>query len=112
MEKPKHLGPVPSGSGVVHRSSENMFPLIVSQQSSGLTQRQFCEEQGIAPHIFSYWLRKYRESHNLDTGFLPLRVSEGKVSTLIRLELSSGHRLELSDQVSASWVAALLGELG
>jgi hypothetical protein len=40
---------------------EKMFSSIVSWQSSDLSQKEWCRQQGITYHIFHYWYRKYRE---------------------------------------------------
>ena len=44
------------------RKAEEMFTLVEQWQSSGQTQNLFCQEQGIKPGTFAYWLRKKRQS--------------------------------------------------
>ena len=40
---------------------EQMFASIASWQSSELSQKEWCQKQGITYHVFHYWYRKYRE---------------------------------------------------
>jgi len=47
---------------------EKMFASIASWLSSDLSQKQWCQDQGITYHIFHYWYRKYRDEHPESTG--------------------------------------------
>jgi hypothetical protein len=47
---------------------EQMFASIASWQSTELSQKQWCLQQGITYHIFHYWYRKYRDEHPLSAG--------------------------------------------
>lgn len=38
---------------------------LLQWAQSGLTQRQFCREQGLFPHAFTWWKAKYRDELNL-----------------------------------------------
>jgi len=42
---------------------QQMFASIVSWQSSELSQKEWCRQQGISYHIFHYWYRKDRDGH-------------------------------------------------
>ena len=42
---------------------EQMFASITSWQTSDLTQKEWCRQQGVAYHIFHYWYRKYRDEY-------------------------------------------------
>lgn len=50
----------------VRRTADQMFPLVERYQSSGQTQKSFCEQEGINMGTFQYWLRKYREQNSSD----------------------------------------------
>ncbi len=43
------------------------------QQESGLTVREFCSNEGIAPATFYYWLKKLQKEKQTK-GFIPLVV--------------------------------------
>lgn len=50
--------------GHTRRTSDQMFPLVESYESSGQLQKEFCEHHEINIGTFQYWLKKYREEHS------------------------------------------------
>ena len=46
-----------------HRKS--MFSLIEGWQQSGVSQKAFCEQHRIAPHVFYYWYKCYRAQNDV-----------------------------------------------
>jgi hypothetical protein len=38
---------------------------LLRWSESGLSQRQFCQQQGLSPHAFTWWKAKYRDQLNL-----------------------------------------------
>ncbi|MGM0653687.1 MAG: IS66 family insertion sequence element accessory protein TnpA, partial [Bacillota bacterium] len=40
---------------------QEMFALIEQSQSSGQTNKEFCQEHGISPAVFYYWQKRYRQ---------------------------------------------------
>lgn len=64
---------------------EQMFASIVSWQSSGLSQKQWSQEQRIIYHVFHYWYRKYRDEHpeSTDNSFVRLTVKADPLSAAI-----------------------------
>lgn len=71
-----------------------MFDLVEQWQQSGKSQRQFSTENGIRLHTLGYWVKKYRESQYINSGFASLTVSgepKGRSSDArIEIELGSG----------------------
>ncbi len=57
MEKPQHR---------TRRTSDQMFPLVESYESSGQLQKEFCEQHGITIGTFHYWLKKYRKQFSTE----------------------------------------------
>ena len=103
--------PLASGneSSSTPRTEETMFALVELQQQSGKSQKDFCAERGLAPHVFHYWLKKYRDKNQEETGFVQLD-SSGSASA-VRLRTASGHILEFDGQPSPSYLAELIGAL-
>lgn len=66
--------------------SSVMFPMMELFEDSKMTQKQFCIEMDIVPHTFTYWLNKYRKSHEpkgqqrSQSDFLSLNVISGAPS--------------------------------
>jgi len=69
--------------------SKNSAAICAEYRCSGLTQKAFCESQGVAKSTLGYWLRRERKQHN---GTQPLvRVvaavrSEESRKILIRID--------------------------
>jgi hypothetical protein len=49
------------------KTEQEMFPLVEGWLSSGLTQKQFCSNQGIPVHILAYWVGRYRKAQPVKT---------------------------------------------
>lgn len=95
------------------RKSEEMFPLIRSWEESGQSQKDFCAQQGIKPHIFWYWLRRYREGQQDKeepvAGFIPIQV-EGRGEDLVLAEIiyGDGTRVVFKERVGVQLLRSLL----
>jgi hypothetical protein len=78
-----------------------MFAHVEAWISSGLSQRVFCEQRQVVPHIFYYWLRRYRlkQLPPEQKGFIPIRVSPTKLSETPRIEVLgvNGNRIVFYD---------------
>lgn len=46
--------------------AQKMFAVIEAYQASGLTQKAFCQSEGLAFSTFQYWLSRYRKQHRSD----------------------------------------------
>jgi hypothetical protein len=40
---------------------QEKFEMVQRWESSGMVQIEFCKREGIVPHHFYHWLKKYRE---------------------------------------------------
>lgn len=50
------------------------------QQESGLTVKEFCFNEAIAPATFYYWKKKLKKSGNSNPDFIPLIVKSSPIS--------------------------------
>ena len=94
------------------RTSAEMSSLIRQWEGSNLKQREFCSRHGIKPHIFWYWLRRYREqqrSSDQSKGFIPIEV-EAAPSEAVFAEITyvDGTRLVFRDRVEVKFLQKLL----
>jgi len=65
-------------------------------ESSGLTQQAFGEQEGISASMVSYYVRKGKETQNVEEGFAALRVSSSEVvPRTLKIKYPSGIELEL-----------------
>lgn len=96
------------------RSASEMFPLIQEWEGSGLSQKAFCNHQGIKPHVFWYWLRRYREQQGAlvdqeRPGFVSVEMDQVPAeSVLAEVIYPDGTRLILKEGVSLSFLQSLL----
>ena len=92
--------------------SKEMFAHIACWQSSGLSQRAFLEQHKIIPHIFYYWLKRYRQKEATaeKQGFIPVKVTPVKQQEIPSMEVLgvNGNRILFYDRVDADYLKSLL----
>ena len=95
-----------------NRTSAEMFPLIRQWEESDLNQREFCARHGIKPHIFGYWLRRYREQQqpsDKSKGFIPIEVEAASgAAVFAEIIYVDGTRLVFRDRVEVKFLQKLL----
>ncbi len=94
-----------------HRTT--MFSLIVKWQQSGLSQKVFCKQHQIVPHVFYYWYKCYRTQNNVIAvqpvkGFIELHSQESQQTASIEVLLCCGHRIFFHQPVAASFIKAII----
>lgn len=89
-----------------------MFKMISTWQQSGLTQKSFCEKNGIRYHVFHYWYKCYRELHSEapPQKFIPLKVqaSVNPSCAHVELLLADGRCLVFHQPVSSDYIKAII----
>ncbi|TPE43341.1 IS66 family insertion sequence element accessory protein TnpA [Pontibacter mangrovi] len=55
---------------------EKMLQLVELYEESGLSQRAFCQEQGLKLSQFTYWIHKVRKEKQATSGFVQLSPPE------------------------------------
>lgn len=63
-----------------------MFNQIIGWQQSGLSQKHFCEQNGIKYHVFHYWDKHFRDSQpvNQAAKFVHFIFSHCKLPTTMQ----------------------------
>lgn len=95
------------------RRASEMFPLIQEWEDSGLSQKAFCNAHEIKPHVFWYWLRRYRDQGPLvnreSSGFVSVQKDRPSAeSVMAEIIYPDGTRLLLKEGVSLSFLRSLL----
>ena len=95
------------------RRAEEMFPLIQAWDRSGLSQKEFYHQHGIKPHVFGYWLRRYRKEGQLapqeGPGFVSVEMEEAPAeSVLAEVIYPDGTRLVFKERVGLAFLRGLL----
>ena len=83
----------------LRRSSAEMFLLIEEWEASEMSQKAFCRLQGLAFHIFQYWLRRYRQEK--EGGFQEVkmeRIDRPIAKRQLEFEFPSGVILRVDPQ--------------
>ena len=86
--------------------------MIAQWKQSGLSQKEFYQQQNIPAHVFYYWHKCYRDQHHQ-----PLLKSSGRFIKLmspssaanIELQLPNGTRIIFNEPVTADYIKALIG---
>ena len=91
---------------------QNWTEVIRAKQESGLTNREFCAQHGIAEKTYYYWLRKVRQAALECAPPELVRLEDDSPSTdrMIRIRYGSAE-LKLPENVDLTAVAALLDSL-
>lgn len=93
------------------------FSLIKIWESSGKTQRAFCQEKDLSYAKFYYWFKKYREHFppsSPDSPFVSVTVKKEATEptspsgVFLELIYPDGHRLIFNQAVKAGFLKALL----
>jgi len=87
-----------------------MFAHVQAWQQSGLTQKAYCRQHHIAPHLFSYWLKRYRLLEGQQKGFVPVTISSPPSTGAPVMEpvLASGSRLLFYTRPEPAYLHSLL----
>ena len=91
---------------------QNWTEVIRSKQESGLTNREFCAQHGIAEKTYYYWLRKVRQAalECAPPELVRLEGDSPSTDRMIRIRYGSAE-LKLPENVDLAAVAALLDSL-
>lgn len=84
---------------------EEKFAMIRRWESSGLTQKSFCLQEGIPGHHFNYWFKKFRDENGLtpSTGkFIKLKTPVKEIADGLYAEIifCNGNCIRFHQQVS------------
>jgi len=93
------------------------------QQESGLTVKEFCSNEGIAPATFYYWKKKLVKNKSNKQNFIPLVVKNnqplsdqncaalsqtGQTDTLLELVYPNGTRLRIKQDLDLTQLRSLI----
>jgi len=84
--------------------TSKMLALVDQYRGSGLTQDQFCREQGIAISVLRYWLAKLRQEIN-GPGFIQL---DGIIQQEFRIVYPNGIELFVPTQTPITHIQQLI----
>lgn len=91
-----------------------MFDCILQWQQSGLSQKAWCEQKGIAYGCFHYWYKRFRNQQAgnkqvAGSGFVQLMVHDRPAGApWCELVLTGGQRLFFHQPLPAEFIRSLL----
>lgn len=91
----------------VMEQQEEMFALVESYQQSSQSQKEFCQEQGIKPSTFSYWIKKKRLSEKPSVGFIKIDTTPALEENHLEILYPNGVRLKIKEK-DLSVISALI----
>lgn len=93
-----------------YQDREEMFQMVEQCQSSGKTNKAYCQEQGIKQSVYYYWQKKYRDHHQTTSGFVPIKL-KGEYGNPDKIEISypNGIKVCLPHGTDFSIVKTLIG---
>jgi transposase-like protein len=105
---------------------QKMFGIIEQYLASGMTQKAFCQENGVAPSTFVLWLKKYRQTQNPpvkshlpaireNASFIPLTAKPpetGALPSRYVIEFPNGVIVRLSGSVAPQLLVHLIQSTG
>jgi transposase-like protein len=89
---------------------QKMFASIASWQSSELTQKEWCRQQGISYHIYHYWYRKYRDEHpesDKANPFVRLAI-KSEAAASCEVVFADGTKILFREPIPALYLKSLL----
>jgi hypothetical protein len=93
---------------------EQMFKVVSTWQQSQLSQKSFCEQNGIRYHVFHYWYKCFRDLQSpvRDNGFIPIKIQGSNIvntaSAHAELLFPDGRRLLFHQPVSSDYLKYLI----
>ena len=86
---------------------------IVAQQRSGISVKQFCEEQGVSEYSFYAWRKRLHESGPVRFALVERRArrQERTAEAALELVLTTGERLRIGAGVDTAMLRTVLDAL-
>ena len=73
-----------------HERDEEMRTHLQAWQSSGLTQKQYCQQHNLKTHMFSYYKAKFLRQSDDSESLIPVQVVQDKTVSGLILNLPNG----------------------
>ena len=92
--------------------AEEWTERIVAQERSGVSVKQFCKDQGLAPHCFYFWRKRLQEKGPVRFALVERnRRQERTAEPVLELVLPAGERLRIGAGVDSATLRTVLDVL-
>jgi hypothetical protein len=82
--------------------------VIAEQEASGQGVRPFCREREMAEPSFYYWRKQLRKNGTVRFALLEPKTAMADMAAALELELTTGERLRIGNQVNAATLRLVL----
>ena len=83
---------------------------VLRYRTSGLTQKQYCEEEGLSVATLGYWLKRARDQEEQQVGsFVPIQPA-ARDNKDIEIIYPDGIKVRMNHSVDVEYIRALLGQ--
>jgi hypothetical protein len=85
-----------TSSAVKKRTAEEWKAFVEGQAGSGKRVTDYCREQGVGPHRFHYWRKRWSldPAGKASGGFIECRLTGSRAGVLV-LECPRGYRIQI-----------------
>ena len=102
-----------SGERTANPKADEWAERIAAQQRSGMSVKQFCQEQGLTEYSFYAWRKRLREKGPVRFALVERSAlrQERTAEAALELVLASGERLRIGTGVDTATLRVVLGVL-
>jgi len=79
-------------------------------KSSGVSQRKYCEENGINTNTFGYWIQKLKQVNKRDSSFICLNLRHDNNATF-EVTIKNKYKIKLNNNYSSESLKKLIQTL-
>jgi hypothetical protein len=97
------------------KTQEQMFTMIASWKHSGLSQKDYCQQNRIRYYVFHYWYKRYRDQQSVskeaEPAFVPLTVKPSlsdATCASVEIVFADGKRILFHQPVSSNFLKAVI----
>ncbi len=77
---------------------------------SGISQRKYCEENGINKNTFGYWIQKLKRVNKKDSSFIRINLKNENISAF-KITIKNKYKIKLNNYYSSESLKKLIHTL-
>ncbi len=95
------------------RRAKEWKPHLDAWKASGLTQKEFCDQNDLKIDQFKSWRKRYLKAGKSTASFQPVKVSSEspRSANMIQVALPSGVRMSIPSNIDSDLLSLLLEKL-
>ena len=85
-----------------------MYSLVEAWQNSSSSKKEFCLENNITVGIFSYWLKKYKNTQSLEFVEIKAESTQQDSNTIVKFNFSGNICAEVPAELALKFMHQLI----